>query len=189
MKYFRNLAMILPVITILSLAADSGSIGGGNVICQLCRLPAALAESEQKTFQPVVKEISMKNLEKYAAIEVSVENSHASGDGKKSDIYLGVPLRTILSDMVPELKLEAMPEWKSAARRELVLEVKGSDGYPGLVTVAELAINKDGDRFLLATHRDGKLLENGPQLICKMDQARVRWIREVVSLRVTGLRD
>jgi hypothetical protein len=91
--------------------------------------------------------------------------------------------------MVPDLTLGSMPEIKSAAERELVLEVKGADGYPALIPVADIAINSQGDRFLLATHADGKLLESGPQLICKTDQAKTRWVHEVVSLRIVGLRD
>jgi hypothetical protein len=155
----------------------------------LLRNVRTFAPVTQKAFQPVTKEISMKALEKYGSMDISVQDAHANGDEKKETKYAGVSLRTILTDIVPDLKLDSMPEWKSTARRKLVVIVKGSDGYPGLVTVAEIAINREGDRFLLATHRDGKLMESGPQLICKMDQARVRWIREVVSLRVIGLRD
>ena len=155
----------------------------------LLRNVRTFAPVTQKAFQPVTKEISMKALEKYGSMDISVQDAHANGDEKKETKYAGVSLRTILTDIVPDLKLDSMPEWKSTARRKLVVIVKGSDGYPGLVTVAEIAINREGDRFLLATHRDGKLMESGPQLICKMDQARVRWIREAVSLRVIGLRD
>jgi hypothetical protein len=149
----------------------------------------AKGKTEHKAFPTVRKDISMSALEKYGSIDISVQDPKAEGDDKKEMKYSGIPLRTILSEMVPDLKLESMPEIKTAAKRELVLEVKGADGYPALIPVADIAINRQGDRFVLATHVDGKLMQSGPQLICKTDQAKTRWVHEVVSLRVVGLRD
>ena len=147
------------------------------------------AATDQIIFQTVHKDVSMSALGKYGSIDISVQDPTTDGNDKKEIKYTGVPLKTILSEMVPDIKLESMPEIKTAAKRELVVEVKGADGYPALIPVADIILNRLGDRFLLATHKDGKLIESGPQLICKMDQAKTRWVREVVSLRVVGLRD
>src|SRR5208283_1375918 len=69
-------------------------------------LQPAQAESVQvQTKLPVSKTISQKALEKYSSISVTVEE-----DGKAVK-YSGVPLRTLLAEMVPELKLETMPGW------------------------------------------------------------------------------
>jgi hypothetical protein len=145
----------------------------------LCVRAQAQADQTAITTQlPVIKAISSDALKKYEQVSITVE-----ADGKKVS-YSGVPLRAILADMVPELNLNDMPGWKSLSKQELVMEVLGSDGYPGLVTGTEIAINKPGDRFLLATKRDGQPNESGIQLICRMDEARTRWVREVVSLRV-----
>jgi hypothetical protein len=149
----------------------------------------AKSKTEQKAFSTVRKDISMSALEKYGSTDISVQDPKAEGDDKKEMKYSGIPLRAILNEMVPDLKLESMAEIKTAAKRELVLEVKGADGYPALIPVADIAINRQGDRFVLATHVDGKLMQSGPQLICKMDQAKTRWVHDVVSLRVVGLRD
>lgn len=52
--------------------------------------------------------------------------------GKKVK-YTGVSLRSVFADVVPEYKIQSMPEWKELARQILVVEVTGA-----------------GDRFLLA---------------------------------------
>jgi hypothetical protein len=102
-------------------------------------------------------------------------------DGGKRVKFTGVPLRAMLAEMIPQFKLETMAQWKALARQELVMEVTGDDGYPGLVTALELAINTSGDRLVLATLCDGKPLDSAVQLICKMDEERVRWVRQIVS--------
>jgi hypothetical protein len=130
---------------------------------------------------PVSKKISLKALEQYKSITVTVEE-----DGKKAT-YVGVPLRVMLAEMLPELGLESMPGWHALSEQELVIEVKGDDGYPGLVTATEVAINKTGDRFLLATQKDGKPFKSAVQLICKMDESRTRCVRQIVSLRVVSV--
>ena len=137
--------------------------------------------SAMTTQMPVSKAVSIKSLEKQETITISVTE-----EGKESK-YTGVPVRVLLAEMLPEFKLDVMPEWKRLTRQELVMEVVGDDGYAGLVTATDLAINKAGDRFLLATQKDGVAVKSGVQLICKMDEARVRWIRGVVSLRLLSV--
>jgi hypothetical protein len=142
-------------------------------------LPAAHAAStETVTKLPVTKKISATILDKYKQASMTMD-----WDGTKTT-YTGVPLRTILAEMLPEVKMNEMPEIKALSRRELVLEVKGDDGFPGLVTVTEIAMNKSGDRFLLATHENGKPIEKGVHLICKMDELHVRSVRQIVSIKV-----
>jgi len=167
--------VVLPLIFVSSLTV------GSTMQNQVCCRPARAATDQAATELPVSKAISLEALKKYKQISIDVET-----EGKKVR-FSGVPLRVILGEMVPELNLENMPGWKALSRQELVMEALGSDGYPGLITATELAINKSGDRFLLATERDGKPNEFGVQLICKMDEARTRWVREVASLRVVSL--
>lgn len=62
--------------------------------------------------------------------------------------------------------------------------VIGDDGYPGVVTLLEIAMNKSGDKFILATKCDGKPFENAPQLIVKNDEVRTRWVHKVVRFEV-----
>jgi hypothetical protein len=144
--------------------------------------PAGAAPAAAVTPLPAEKTISLKDLEKYKAVSVSV-----SEEGKEVK-YSGVPMRVILGEMIPEMKMESMDDLHAVNRKELVLEVLGSDGYPALVTAAELAYNKSGDRFLLATHKDGKLIEEGAHLICKMDDGHFRWVKRVTKLRGLSLK-
>jgi hypothetical protein len=206
MKHVRNVLPVIIAVYAFSLIGDiSGTIpshqvfaspGGSNATAapagkndsKAADAVAIKGATDKKSFQAVSKDISMSALEKYSSIDISVQ-APTAGDDKKEMRFSGVPLRTIVSDMVPDLKLESMPEIKTAAKRELVVEIKGADGYPALIPVEDIAINSKGDRFVLATHQDGKLIEPGPQLICKMDEAKTRWVHEVVSLRVVGIRD
>jgi hypothetical protein len=146
-------------------------------------IPATKVTAEEATIQILAnKTISKETLSKFKTISVKFEQ-----DGKEVT-YTGVPLRTLLSDSLPDLKLDSMPEWKDLARREVIMEVRGEDGYPGLVTALEVATNKYGDRFIIATEKDGAALDSAPQLICKMDTARTRWVHQVVSLRVLSIK-
>jgi hypothetical protein len=87
------------------------------------------ATSDQApTLLPAIKAISQKGLGQYKPVSVTIEEN-----GREVK-YSGVPLRLMLAEMVPEIKLETMPEWKALSRKELIMEVKGDDGYPGLVT-------------------------------------------------------
>lgn len=77
---------------------------------------------------PVSKSISRDALLKaYKSMTIAVDE-----DGKKVK-YMGVPLRAVFADVVPEYKIDSMPDWKNLARKTLVVEVTGADGYPGLV--------------------------------------------------------
>lgn len=143
------------------------------------RSPVYARENARVT--SVVKPISVKELEPFKSISISVDE-----DGKAVK-YDGVPLRDLFKVMMPKVKIETMPDWKALARLDLVMEVKGADGYPGLVTAVELAMNANGDRFILATRREGKPIESGVQLVCREDEYHVRWVKEAVQLRLESL--
>jgi len=187
-KIFQSL-----VISLTVLSAPAVNINQNTLRLEpgSCVQPAFAESSSSKdstsgkksaTLTPEVsKAISQKLLEKYSTISITIQE-----DGKEVK-YTGVPLRVILAEMVPDIKMDNMPDWKGLARRELVLEVMGDDGFPGLATATEVAINQAGDRYLLATHKDGKLIESGVRLVCKLDEHRVRWIRGAVSVRVVSI--
>ncbi len=152
-------------------------------VCNFGCTASANAEAEKAAGTlPVSKAVSMKSLADYKTISITIKD-----DKNKKIKYSGVPLRTLFKEMVPDIKMDTMPDWKALSRQELVMEVKGDDGYPGLVTAIELATNPEGDRFVLATTCDGKPIEKGLQLICKTDEYHVRWVRQVVNLRVVAL--
>lgn len=151
-------------------------IASGGIGTKL--LPSAVAAEAVATKLPACKPISQKSLEKYKSISISVDDK---GQAVKFD---GVPLRVLLAEMMPEMAMETMKECNSLARRALVMEAIGDDGYPGMVTTLEVAMNKSGDRYIIATHRDGKPIESGPQLVCRLDEAHTRWVRSVVRLRI-----
>jgi hypothetical protein len=171
--YVHTVIIALTVLTISDLTMSPASRERAMLL-----QPALAAPDQSSTEISASKTISFKALEQYTPISVTLEE-----DGKQVT-YTGVPLRVLLAEMVPDVKLESMPGWKALSRRELVMEVTGDDGYPGLVTAIEIAINKSGDRFVLATHRDGKPIDSGVRLICRMDEARTRCVRQLVSLRV-----
>lgn len=152
-------------------------VGGGDSSF----LQAARASAEQTLKLPIAKKISISELSKYKILSVVVEE-----DGAQVK-YEGVPLRTLLAELLPELNLDAMKDWKKIAAEELVMELKGKDGYPGIATALEVAMNKSGDRFILATHRDGRPIDSGVKLVCKLDEAHARWVHEVVQLRIFGV--
>lgn len=167
------MALASSLAAVLSVATMIAECGFATVQCS--------AAEVEVTKLPISKNISRKELEKYKSISVNVEE-----DGKQAK-YEGVPLRTLLSDLLPGYNLDAMPEVKKLAREELVLEVSGYDNYPGIVTALEVAMNHSGDRFLLATHKDGKEIDPGVQLICKLDEMHTRWVHQVVRLRIVAV--
>ncbi|HEY9683321.1 MAG TPA: hypothetical protein V6C86_17210 [Oculatellaceae cyanobacterium] len=131
--------------------------------------------------QSAFKEISAEVLLKYQSISVTVDDNSAKVT------YSGVPLRAVLAEMMPGTDLDSMPEWKKLARKALIMEVLGNDGFPGLIATTEIAMNKSGDRFILATHKNGKVIETGVHLICKADEGHVRWVRSVASVRLISV--
>ena len=101
-------------------------------------------------------------------------------------VYSGVPLRVVL-----EGKLEgqgAMAALRSLA--DAVLLVRADDGYQAAVSAAEVAMDRKGEKFLLALRRDGKGLGEGQgpvKLIVPGDPERVRWVRMVTGVDLVRL--
>ncbi len=65
---------------------------------------------------------------------------------------------------------------------DVVLVVRGTDGYQASVSAAAVAMDEKGTRFLLATERDGKPLDadQGPvKLIIPEDSQHARWVRNL----------
>jgi hypothetical protein len=130
---------------------------------------------------PLCKTVSFADLRAYKTVPVFVEE-----DGTTVK-YEGVPLRTLFCELNVDSHLDTLKGWKSLAGKKIVTELTGDDGYPGLVTAEEIAGDKEGDRFILATRRDGEEIEGGPQLICKLDPDKTRWVKEVVQLRIVAV--
>lgn len=169
---------IRPIFLCLSLIFLSMSPLSLNLPCG----PAACAaDGASATQLPVSKAVSLKALEKFQTVSVTVEE-----EGKKVK-YAGVPLRVILAELMPDLKMDTREDWKAMSYRELIMEILGQDGYPGLVTGLEIAFNKGGDRYVLATQKNGKPIEEGVHLICKADEAHSRWVKQVVSIKVVSI--
>jgi hypothetical protein len=134
-------------------------------ICLLAPDPIA-ATSEALPFDPD----SWKATEK-AKVEVT--------EGGRKVIYAGVPLRVVLGDRVKEGQgaMRALRDLSDA-----VLLVRAEDGYRVAVSAAAVAMDAQGERYLLATERDGKPLDErqGPvRLIVPGDAQHVRWVRMV----------
>jgi hypothetical protein len=128
---------------------------------------------------PASRTISKETLAKYKTISITVE------ENDKKATYTGVPVREILAEEIPTI--DSMPEWKKLARRALILKFTAEDGFPALIAATEIATNKSGDRFLLATECDGKAIEGGIRLICPRDEHHVRWARQITSLKFISL--
>jgi hypothetical protein len=161
-------------LALTSLACCSLALFGGNF-----QSSVAVDATASKVITD--RAIVLADLRKYPQTTIEVEDK-----GIKVK-YSGVPLRVLLAEMLPDCKIDSMPEWKALTKRELVLELKGNDGFPSLVTATEVAINKSGDRFLIAVEKDGMPLDVAPQLICKMDEAKTRCVRDIVSLKIVSL--
>ena len=141
----------------------------------LASVPALAGEELKLQAQ---KEINTGMLAKYQQIPVTV-----NWQGKKTK-YNAVPLRALFKEMLPDIPIDTMPDWKALSKKELLLEVKGSDGYPGLVTATEMAINTSGDKFILVSKHNDKSGKDEVDMICKGDEERVRWVRDVASMRI-----
>jgi hypothetical protein len=106
-------------------------------------------------------------------------------DGKVA-VYSGVPLRVVL-----ESKLGG-PNEMAALRNvsDAVLLVRATDNYRTAVSAVAVAMDKKGERYLLALTKDGQPLgENqGPiRLITTADPERVRWVRMVNGIDLIRL--
>ena len=101
-------------------------------------------------------------------------------------VYSGVPLATALG---PKLKADA-PMSALRGLADSVLLVRAEDGYQAAVSAAAVAMDRKGERFLLALERDGRPLDKGQgpvRLIVPGDPEHVRWVRQVVAVDLVRL--
>ena len=107
-------------------------------------------------------------------------------EGDKTVTYGGVPLAAILAKQAKDTKSMA----GLRALSDAVLLVRGSDGYQVAVSAVAVAMDTKGERFLMATTRDGKPLDEGfgpIRLIVPGDPKHARWVRNVAAVRLVRL--
>ena len=100
--------------------------------------------------------------------------------------YIGVPLASILARR--DKPVEGMAGLKALS--DAVLLVRATDGYQVAYSAAAVAMDPKGERYLLATARDGKPLDadHGPlRVIVPGDPKHARWIRNVSAIRLIKL--
>jgi DMSO/TMAO reductase YedYZ molybdopterin-dependent catalytic subunit len=103
----------------------------------------------------------------------------------KAIVYSGVPLAIVLKDRA---KGEGMAALRALS--DAVILVRATDGYQTAISAAAVAMDPEGQRYLLALKRDGKPLGDGQgplRLIVPGDPRHVRWVRMVSSLRLVRL--
>lgn len=139
----------------------------------LGQVPAATVSIESMPFEPD----AWKKLPRVAARVM--ERGRAA-------TYSGVPLATVLPGRI---KGDAtMASLRGLA--DAVVLVRAEDGYQAAVSAAAVALDKKGERFLLALERDGKALDarQGPvRLIVPGDPEHIRWVRNVVAIDLVRL--
>ncbi len=101
-------------------------------------------------------------------------------------VYGGVPLRALL-----EPKLDGPSEMATLrSMADAVVLIRAEDGYQVAVSAVEVAMDREGTKFLLATRRDGQPLPPGvgpAKLVVPGDPKPVRWIRQVTALELIRL--
>ena len=101
-------------------------------------------------------------------------------DGRTTT-YAGVPLAAVLGKRAAPI--EGMPGIRDLA--DAVILVRGEDGYQAAVSAAAVAMDPNGERYLLATRLDGQARK--PQLIIPADPKRARWVRDIKAIRLARL--
>jgi DMSO/TMAO reductase YedYZ molybdopterin-dependent catalytic subunit len=113
-------------------------------------------------------------------VELKVKN------GDRLEVYSGVPLASLLPGK-PDAGMAGLRNLSDA-----VILVRGTDGYQAAVSAAAVAMDPKGERFLLATARDGKPLaeSEGPaRLVVPGDPKHVRWVKNIASIRLVRLEE
>ncbi len=103
------------------------------------------------------------------------------GAGGQTVTYHGVALASVLASR--SQPIEGMPGLRDLA--DAVLLIRGADGYQAAVSAAAVAMDPKGERYLLATSRDGQ--DRPAQLIIPGDPKHARWVRDVVAVRLVRL--
>lgn len=151
--------------------------------------PPPAVPTTQATQRPLDADVAkLPTKRPIACKDITPDNSitiTAVWQGKK-DKYTGVPLRSFFKEMT-SIPIETMANWKELSRYELIMEAVGKDGYPGIISATELAMNKTGDKFVLFTKHDEQTGTDTVNLVCKGDEYRVRWVRDIAYLRVVAI--
>ena len=108
-------------------------------------------------------------------VTITVHNAHTDAD----ESYSGVPLATLLTMIHAPLGEELH---RKALTRYVV--AMGSDGYPVILSLAEVDPSFHDGQILVADTRDGQSLgKSGPfQLIVSEDKLPARWVRNLDSI-------
>lgn len=100
--------------------------------------------------------------------------------------YRGVPLRSLLADQLKGGN--AMADLRALS--DAVILVRATDGYQAAFSAAEVAMDKTGERYLLAATRNGKPLDASQgtvKLIVPGDSEHVRWVRLIEQIDLVRL--
>lgn len=139
----------------------------------LAAIVAVLALSDPATVQVESLKFDPASIQKAASqVEVKVM------EGGEAVTYKGVPLRSLLADRLKGPN--AMADLRNLA--DSVLVVRASDDYQAALSAAEVAMDESGQKYLLATERNGKPLDPKQgvvKLIVPGDPQHVRWVRMV----------
>ena len=141
----------------------------------LAAIALVLALSDPSTVQVESLKFDPAAILKASTIEVKVM------ERGEAVIYKGVPLRSLLADRLKGPN--AMADLRGLA--DSVLVVRASDDYQAAISAAEVAMDESGQKYLLATQRDGKPLDDkqGPvKLLVPGDPQHVRWVRMISAV-------
>lgn len=131
-----------------------------------------LALSDPATVQVERLKFDPASIQKASQVELKVT------EGGEAVTYKGVPLRSLLADRLKGPN--AMADLRNLA--DSVLVVRASDDYQAAISAAEVAMDESGQKYLLATERNGKPLDPKQgvvKLIVPGDPQHVRWVRMV----------
>ena len=101
----------------------------------------------------------------------------------RSVTYSGIPLGAILDRRAKPIA--GMPGLRDLS--DAVLLVRGADSYQAAVSAASVAMDPEGQRYLIASQRDGQSIPT--QLIIPGDPKRARWVKDVVAIRLVRLNE
>lgn len=131
-----------------------------------------LSLSDPATVQVEGLKFDPASIQKASQVEVKVM------EGGEAVTYKGVPLRSLLADRLKGPN--AMADLRNLA--DSVLVVRASDDYQAAISAAEVAMDESGQKYLLATERNGKPLDPKQgvvKLVVPGDPQHVRWVRMV----------
>jgi hypothetical protein len=114
-------------------------------------------------------------------ITITVHNGHTNADETYSGVRLATLLAIVNAPIGNEFHEEALTSYLIAS---------GSDGYSVLLSLAEIDPSFHDGQVLVADARDGQpLAKSGPfQLIVSEDRRRTRWVRNLDSIALQGVR-